>query len=304
MGAYAPGSEKEIAHTLFDILDYRQLEPLNLYVDEKVRGQGIARIMYDYVKSKGYAIHRSWDQTDAGAGFWDKHRGEDRVWEGLAQDEAQEMSGWVAELINEINYNTFEVGVFNIRSKESANYVVRPVDMIDISGQLQVETMDVRDLQTGQTQSWTTDDPAPQGPIAYAISSLFYDDPALQKKLWNIIDRHQSQGQDMMPGLDQRRAIGQEVDADAWVDSHEKTQDAMSRMKRGVAENRLPRPSQGQGKYRDLNAPLGPEFKPTMPRGTVRVDVSDVYDWYKLGKHIPNLDRADPGEFEIGRAHV
>jgi GNAT superfamily N-acetyltransferase len=38
--------------------------------------------MYDFVKSKGYKIQRSWDQTDAGAGFWDKHRGEEeRVWE-------------------------------------------------------------------------------------------------------------------------------------------------------------------------------------------------------------------------------
>jgi 8-oxo-dGTP pyrophosphatase MutT (NUDIX family) len=37
--------------------------------------------MYDFVKSKGYEIHRSWSQTDAGAGFWDKHRGQQRVWE-------------------------------------------------------------------------------------------------------------------------------------------------------------------------------------------------------------------------------
>lgn len=35
--------------------------------------------------------------------------------------------------------------------------------------------------------------------------------------------------------------------------------------------------------------PRGPETKPTMPAGTVRVDVSDVYDWYKLGQHISNL---------------
>jgi hypothetical protein len=44
--------------------------------------------MYDYAKSKGYKIHRSYDQTDAGAGFWDKHRGEDvRVWEEEQLDE-------------------------------------------------------------------------------------------------------------------------------------------------------------------------------------------------------------------------
>jgi hypothetical protein len=40
--------------------------------------------MYDYVKKLGYKIVRSWDQTDAGAGFWNKHRGEDvRVWESF-----------------------------------------------------------------------------------------------------------------------------------------------------------------------------------------------------------------------------
>jgi len=46
--------------------------------------------------------------------------------------------------------------------------------------------------------------------------------------------------------------------------------------------------------------PPGPESKPTMPKGTVRVDVSDVYDWYKLGQNISNLDRVDPKIFGKG----
>mgnify|MGYP002631056128 CR=1 FL=1 len=46
--------------------------------------------------------------------------------------------------------------------------------------------------------------------------------------------------------------------------------------------------------------PRGPEFKPTMPKGTVRVDVSDLYDWYKLGTNISNLDRANPNNFGKG----
>ena len=46
--------------------------------------------------------------------------------------------------------------------------------------------------------------------------------------------------------------------------------------------------------------PPGPEFPPTMPAGTVRVDVSDVYDWYKLGNNISNLDRANPNSFGKG----
>ena len=48
------------------------------------------------------------------------------------------------------------------------------------------------------------------------------------------------------------------------------------------------------------DSPYGPETKPTMPKGTVRVDVSDVYDWYKLGMNISNLDRADKSIFGKG----
>ena len=159
------------------------------------------------------------------------------VKEGMAQDEAEEYSGWRAEFVNEINYNTFEVKMTNTRSKESANFVVRPVDMISHGPSLQIETMDVHDLQTGQTASWTSDDPLPDGGIVYAISGLFYDNKELRQKLWNIVDTHNTKGQDTMPGLDQRRSIGQEVDADAYIDSQEKTQDAMAKMKKGMAED-------------------------------------------------------------------
>jgi ribosomal protein S18 acetylase RimI-like enzyme len=78
---------KVLGHVRFNIGDGRELDPQDLHVDEKYQGQGIARVMYDYVKSLGYTIVRSWDQTDAGAGFWDKHRGADvRVWEqGVAE---------------------------------------------------------------------------------------------------------------------------------------------------------------------------------------------------------------------------
>jgi GNAT superfamily N-acetyltransferase len=72
----------------FNIGDDNELDPQDLKVDQRYQGQGIARVMYDYVKSLGYTINRSWDQTDAGAGFWNKHRGEDvRVWEEEQLDE-------------------------------------------------------------------------------------------------------------------------------------------------------------------------------------------------------------------------
>jgi hypothetical protein len=52
--------------------------------------------------------------------------------------------------------------------------------------------------------------------------------------------------------------------------------------------------------YDPNGPPPGPEFKPTMPAGTVRVDVSDVYDWYKLGQHISNLKGLGKHDFGKG----
>ena len=40
-------------------------------------------------------------------------------------------------------------------------------------------------------------------------------------------------------------------------------------------------------------APTGPESPPKMPDGTIKVDVSDMYDWYKLGQHISDLKSID-----------
>jgi GNAT superfamily N-acetyltransferase len=46
--------------------------------------------------------------------------------------------------------------------------------------------------------------------------------------------------------------------------------------------------------------PLGPETPPKMPDGTIKVDVSDMYDWYKLGQNISNLDSINKDELGKG----
>ena len=93
VNAFDSSGGNELGHVTFDIGDGKELDPQNLYVKHKFRSQGIAQIMYDFVKSKGYKIQRSWDQTDAGAGFWDKHRGEERVWEqGVAEGSDTEIN--------------------------------------------------------------------------------------------------------------------------------------------------------------------------------------------------------------------
>ena len=81
----ASAGGRELGHVLF-VQDGEYLMPQDLEVDERYRGQGIAAAMYDYVKSQGYKIRRSGQQTDAGAGFWAKHRAEQNVWEqGVAE---------------------------------------------------------------------------------------------------------------------------------------------------------------------------------------------------------------------------
>ena len=76
----AMANGRELGHVLF-VDEGEYLMPQDLEVDERFQGQGIAAAMYDYVKSKGYKIRRSGQQTDAGAGFWNKHRPEQNVWE-------------------------------------------------------------------------------------------------------------------------------------------------------------------------------------------------------------------------------
>ena len=78
----AMANGRELGHVLF-VEDGEYLMPQDLEVDERFQGQGIAATMYDYVKSKGYKIRRSGQQTDAGAGFWDKHKPGKNVWENF-----------------------------------------------------------------------------------------------------------------------------------------------------------------------------------------------------------------------------
>ena len=52
--------------------------------------------------------------------------------------------------------------------------------------------------------------------------------------------------------------------------------------------------------YHPNDTPPGAETKPTMPAGTVKVDVSDVYDWYKLGQHISNMKGLGKHDFGKG----
>ena len=93
----ASAGGKQLGSVLFVEYD-GVLTPQDLEVDERFRGQGIAQAMYDYVKSQGYRIRRSGQQTDAGAGFWGKHRPDTNVWENFADGNSMSTKDMIAYL--------------------------------------------------------------------------------------------------------------------------------------------------------------------------------------------------------------
>jgi predicted chitinase len=59
----------------------------------------------------------------------------------------------------------------------------------------------------------------------------------------------------------------------------------------GRAINRLRREKETTEDRHPNDPPYGPETKPTMPKGTLKVDVSDTYDWYKIGQNLGDLSQ-------------
>jgi len=120
----ATANGRELGHVLFTI-DYdgqgMVLNPQDLEVEEKYRGQGVAETMYDYVKSKGYRIRRSGQQTDAGAAFWNKHKPGQNVWE---QDELEEgWKDWVAG-------GAMALGAMGAQANSIVSQLVEPGDTV------------------------------------------------------------------------------------------------------------------------------------------------------------------------------
>jgi len=89
----------------------------------------------------------------------------------------------------------------------------------------------------------------------------------------------------MNPDLFQRAALL----AEAWSQKYKKSINCAN--PKGFSQRAHCQGRKKSEDYHPNDTPPGPETKPTMPKGTVRVDVSDVYDWYKLGKNISNLKR-------------
>lgn len=109
----------QIGYVVFD-RDGKTLHPQDLSIDEKYHRRGFASKIYDLIKSKGFTIHRSSDQTQAGKNFWDKHRPAQEVWE-------QELAEWkrIAGIIETTETTTVAQQQYKIGTPEWFN---RPVN--------------------------------------------------------------------------------------------------------------------------------------------------------------------------------
>jgi hypothetical protein len=119
----ATAGGKSLGHAEFFFDEQGRLDPQTVWVDERYHGQGIAADMYDHLKDLGYTIVRSWDQTDAGRGFWNKHRGEDaQVWE-TEQTPAEK---FIADIYNEYPQTFQNNHVMPFSSEEFAMFELKP----------------------------------------------------------------------------------------------------------------------------------------------------------------------------------
>lgn len=102
---------------------------------------------------------------------------------------------------------------------------------------------------------------------------------------WRVVDRDTGQELYRFGGIGNSQADANRVAAD-WLRQNAPKDADMTQIEV------YPVLSEGQDRYGNFDPP-GPETPPKMPAGTIKVDVSDMYDWYKLGQHISDLKSID-----------
>jgi predicted chitinase len=136
---------RQLGYVVFD-RDGKDLVADDLAIEERSKGQGIAKVMYDYVKELGFNVKRSYDQTQAGKAFWDKNKGEEGyVWEaetyqppelkvgdtilkGKFKNSPAKIKGFTKDKHNQpvLKTNKGEVQLFKPRISKLANEEINP----------------------------------------------------------------------------------------------------------------------------------------------------------------------------------
>jgi hypothetical protein len=194
------------------------------------------------------------------------------------------------------NYQ-FRFNMQNLEDQGHGRYVLQAWaarNSVDPADYIVVDTTQYADAAQGGTVDVATDRPAPQ-----PAGGEFTGNWLIRAEDGTVLHRFGGIGNNQADANRTALAWAQRNPALIRLYDNGRGFDIVPEMNESLREYKMPQPSQGPGKYRDLNEPLGPEFPPTMPAGTVKVDVSDVYDWYKLGQHISNMK--DLGQHDFGQ---
>jgi hypothetical protein len=152
----------------------------------------------------------------------------------VAEDREEIHNPWDVTDVDPVTETDFEVTLKG-PDNQQLNYIVRPVDFIeDRPNRLTIDSMDVRDLQTGQTMHWHTGNAWRDNTgkiqqwvfIFGAIDYYFSKNPALQKQLRNIVDHYleggkQGKNPNLMPGLKDRPQSNNIIPADRFIKAHQ-----------------------------------------------------------------------------------
>jgi hypothetical protein len=202
MKAFESGSP--IAYVKF-VKEDKELYPQDLWVNDDYRNKGIAKSMYDYLKSTGYIINRSHDQTKAGTGFWDKHRGEDSyVWED--EENVQEaLENWM-----EMESSPHDIQTI-LSSPESAPYK-KPPNIKWLFRAIVPKNRDINSIKsTGQVVAFATD---MQGAINFIRTLEIQDDWVIIRKPFNPSDF-------LLDFTDMYEKVAQGAHSERYIKEHE-----------------------------------------------------------------------------------
>jgi hypothetical protein len=195
------------------------------------------------------------------------------------------------------NYQ-FRFNMQNLEDQGHGRYVLQAWaarNSVDPADYIVVDTTQYADAAQGGTVDVATDQPAPQ-----PAGGEFTGNWLIRAEDGTVLHRFGGIGNSQADANRTALAWAQRNPALIRLYDNGRGFDIVPEMNESLREYRMPQPSQGPGRYRDLNEPLGPETPPTMPAGTVKVDVSDVYDWYKLGQHISNMKGLGQHDFGQG----
>jgi RNA polymerase sigma factor (sigma-70 family) len=163
---------------------------------------------------------------------------------GVAEGFDSENNPWHVTDVDAVSETDFEVALQGPAGIK-LNFVIRPVDFVETQRErYQIDSMDVRDLQSGKTMHWgSMQNLGKWEPIFDAIDEHFWMDRSLQAHLAKIIDYYMDAGEhgknpDMMSDLDKRDPNGIAVSAKDFVASHNQADAAIKSAKKGVAEGR------------------------------------------------------------------